>query len=343
MAFTCMGNPIPPVLLRSQYRVLLSKIESGEISVRLTSVLNTVMKSRHVFRGGTSIDDDGDKERRRYYQDLISECKTELVKTKAAIKKKVNKGKSTKKSKRTKNTVKVDLVGRRVIMDADVFGGNALECYHGIVVKKGRYQENGKTIKGYLVRWHIGDSDYWFVSHTHMRFLRTYSHTLLQNLPPHTHSHMRTCLRSYDQLVNCLVDEDNGNSSDVFVESDWVELMQVKVVEAVDEFPEGWRMATIYRLCKDPEKVCLYFGGDEYEGFEEHSHYSFVDDVLRDNDGVRIELISQDPVVSVSDVNLDLEDPELQELEENGGGYLSNSDDDGDFLFGGDGDKKTLK
>ena len=48
------------------------------------------------------------------------------------------------------------------------------------------------------------------------------------------------------------------------------------------------------------------------------------------------------------DVTIDLDDPELNEIEECGGGYLSNSDDDSedDFLFGGDdgnGDKKILK
>ena len=153
MSFTCMGNPISPVLLRAQYRVLLSKIESGELSVRLQSVITTVMKSRHVFRGGTSIDTDGDNERRRHYQDLISECIIELGETSAAALNKA-KRKSRKKGKKKKKDVvrKLDLAGRRVIMSADVFAGSELQCYHGIVVGTGRYQENGKTIKGYRVR-----------------------------------------------------------------------------------------------------------------------------------------------------------------------------------------------
>ena len=54
-----------------------------------------------------------------------------------------------------------------------------------------------------------------------------------------------------------------------------------------------------------------------------------------------------DPIVidTSSDVDDELHDPELEELEENGGGYLSNSDDDSDsdFLFGGEGDKKIVK
>ena len=58
--------------------------------------------------------------------------------------------------------------------------------------------------------------------------------------------------------------------------------------------------------------------------------------MLRDGDGDEIELVSS--VGKVSVVEDKLVDPELQELEDGGGGYLSNSDDS-DFLFGGDGDK----
>ena len=44
---------------------------------RRRSIISTVMKARHVFRGGTSIDDD-DKERREYYTKIIAECKNEM-------------------------------------------------------------------------------------------------------------------------------------------------------------------------------------------------------------------------------------------------------------------------
>ena len=37
------------------------------------------------------------------------------------------------------------------------------------------------------------------------------------------------------------------------------------------------------------------------------------------------------------------EDPELQELEERGGGYLSNDDDDNRFTIDDDGDKHTVE
>ena len=95
-------------------------------------------------------------------------------------------------------------------------------------------------------------------------------------------------------------------------------------------------------MAQDPSRVCLFFGDDEYEGLD--PPYTFIDGVVKDGDGDVVEFV--DPVLMVCDSNNDkLVDPELQELEENGGGYLSDTDDDSDsdFLFGGDGDKKTVK
>ena len=150
-------------------------------------------------------------------------------------------------------------------------------------------------------------------------------------------SHTR---RSYKELVQCLVDQDAK-----FVDADWQVLAKVKTVEPVEEFAEGWRHATLYQLRQDPVKVCLFFGDDEYEGLD--PPYSFIDGIIKDGDGVVVDLV--DPVVidhDGADVQDDvMVDPELQDLEENGGGYLSNTDDDSDsdFLFGGDGDQKIVK
>ena len=121
---------------------------------------------------------------------------------------------------------------------------------------------------------------------------------------------------------------------------------EVKTVEPVSEFPAGWRPATLYKLHSDPSSFCLFFGDEEYEGLD--VHYTFVDGVLRDGDGDVVELV--DRVQQVTDVqeapapvpDKELVDPELDELEKNGGGYLSDSDND--FLFGDDdGDKKIVK
>ena len=146
--------------------IVLGKIQSGELKLRHRSVLNTVMKDRHVFCGGTSIDDEGhtyyyscdtrmcyyythtdyvgDKESRLYYKDLIEECKSERSKAVTT--------KSKSKSTRKKTVERVELVGRRVVMSADVFGGKDNECYHGLVVGKGRYKQKGKICNGYRVR-----------------------------------------------------------------------------------------------------------------------------------------------------------------------------------------------
>ena len=114
-------------------------------------------------------------------------------------------------------------------------------------------------------------------------------------------------------------------------------------MESVSEFASGWRRATLYQFRSDHSKVCLYFGGEEYEGLD--PPYSFVDGVVRDGDGDRVEFV--DPIVirpSVGDSTIDeLLDPELQELEENGGWYLSNDSEDNDFIIGGEGDKKIIK
>ena len=75
MTFTCMSKPVPTRLLRLQYRVVLAKIESGKLKVSVRTILNTVLKHRHVFRGGTCIDDNTG--RHKYYEDLIATCKAE--------------------------------------------------------------------------------------------------------------------------------------------------------------------------------------------------------------------------------------------------------------------------
>ena len=70
-------------------------------------------------------------------------------------------GKNKKTTKKKKSPAKIDLVGRRVIMSADEFGGRADQCYHGVVVRKGKYRQRGKTCNGFKVRWHNGDEDFW--------------------------------------------------------------------------------------------------------------------------------------------------------------------------------------
>ena len=162
------------------------------------------------------------------------------------------------------------------------------------------------------------------------------------------HIDMICFTRSYKELVPCLIEE-----GDEFVDSDWEVLAQIKTVEPVAEYTAGWRPVTLYRLCDDHDRVCLHFGGDQYEGLDANRPYSFVDGVLFDSDGDRIELF--EPLVKhvdltcVNELDVDectiLDDPELKELEEGGGGYLSNDDDDGDgeFMIDGEGDKNIIK
>ena len=150
-------------------------------------------------------------------------------------------------------------------------------------------------------------------------------------------------IRSYKQLVHCVVEEDNE-----FVDDDWEIIGDVKTVEPVSEFPDGFRCATVYRLCDDHDRICLYFGEQEYEGLDSNQPYSLVNGVLFDGDGDEIDLMQPlivSDVVGVDDKQKSLIDPELKEIEECGGGHLSNDDDDVDCLFtiDGNGDKQTIK
>ena len=159
MTFTHMGNPLAPAVVLRHYSVVLNKVQSGELNARRRSILQTVMKKRHVFRGGTSIDDN-DKERRQYYTELIAECKDEISQTATATTRSRKKS-TTKTRKKSVAVARVDLLGRRVVMSADVFGGKENEYYNGVVVRKTRYTQNSKTKNGYAVKWHDGDVDFW--------------------------------------------------------------------------------------------------------------------------------------------------------------------------------------
>lgn len=79
---------------------------------------------------------------------------------------------------------------------------------------------------------------------------------------------LRSYIRMYDDLVPCLVEE----SDDTFVDADWRFLAKVKTVESKEEHSKGWRLATMYQLCVDPTRVCLYFGDKEYEGHLAHAY-----------------------------------------------------------------------
>ena len=105
------------------------------------------MKDRHVFRGGTSIEDKST--RRKFYTDLIEVCKAEQTSMVTPI------------VARKPRNKRVDLVGRRVIMSADVFEGSTNEYYSGLVTRKCRYTQSDKVKNGFRVRWHTGDEDCW--------------------------------------------------------------------------------------------------------------------------------------------------------------------------------------
>ena len=171
-----MGKPLASELVMRQYSLVLAKVTSGQLDVRMQRLITRVMKHRHIFRDGTNVDKKGDADRKKYFVDLIAECKEEREKRASHT----TITKSRKKTAASTVKKKIDLVGRRVIMSADEFGGSVNECYHGLVICKGKYRQGGKTYNGFKVRWHDGDTNYWCV----------YAHTLTRtNITLNLHKH----------------------------------------------------------------------------------------------------------------------------------------------------------
>lgn len=84
------------------------------------------------------------------------------------------------------------------------------------------------------------------------------------------------------------------------------------------------------------------------EGLIADTPYTFIEGVLRDGDGEEIKFV--DPVVvettgtgGTTMLTGVAADPELEELEECGGGYLSDDDDDNCFTIDDDGDKHIVE
>ena len=72
-------------------------------------------------------------------------------------------GEVTPVNKRVKAN-KINLVGRRVIMEAGDFGGKADECYQGLVISRTKFRPRGSENRcsGFKVKWHNGEVDCWY-------------------------------------------------------------------------------------------------------------------------------------------------------------------------------------
>ena len=112
-------------------------------------------------------------------------------------------------------------------------------------------------MNGYRVKWYTGQTDYY----------------------------------TRDELIPCLLPEVESEMDVVdgsfFDETKWKEDVRVMVVEDPDEFVGGLRPATVYLSVSKKISVCLWFGGEDFEGLD--GTYTMIDGVLKDTDGVRIE------------------------------------------------------
>ena len=206
-----------------------------------------------------------------------------------------------------------DIVGRRFEMSAELWGGNENSVYMGVVLGKKSYRQKGKKVDGYRVKWHTGEIDYY----------------------------------TRDELTPCLLPEVESRIEVVgellFDETKWREDISVMVVEDPDEFVGGLRPATIYRSISKNTSVCLWFGGEEFEGLD--GSYTMIDGVLRDSDGVRIEYRSTS--LSPDTQTLLEEGDDLKTLVDNTrnaivSGEMDYDSDCSDYHIGGKGDSKIV-
>ena len=77
------------------------------------------------------------------------------------------------------------------------------------------------------------------------------------------------------------------STSEIFNDDDWTkELTDIKVEEMDGE----WRNVTLFRSKLNRDHVCLWFGGEEYEGIDPEHPYSYcsLTESLEDDEGFSI-------------------------------------------------------
>ena len=145
------------------------------------------------------------------------------------------------------------LTGKRVSVSVDVWGLSSDVYYIGVIGLSVRYVRNGRRVTGYEVEWSDGVTEKW----------------LERDLKPH--------------LVDVISQDPE------FDDSKWVLKSKVSVVEDIEEGAEYHeRPADLYVSVSDNSRICLYFGGDEYEGLGNHVYRLTSDGTLFDDDGDEI-------------------------------------------------------
>ena len=144
IAFSSGGKKFSHEVILAAYLAMLDKLgPGGSLHSYVTNkktVLQSVMRDYHIFRGGREYKT-GDDSVEKYYRDLIEEC--------------------VKERNESESTVVDTLTGRRVSVRGDMWGLSNDEFYIGLIGEQVNYRRNGKRVKGYKVLWSDGVTEKW--------------------------------------------------------------------------------------------------------------------------------------------------------------------------------------
>ena len=79
----------------------------------------------------------------------------------------------------------------------------------------------------------------------------------------------------------------SSSAPSMFNDNDWTTVFEDIQVQEVDG---TWRDVTLFRSVRDAEHVCIWFGGDEYEGIDPSHPYRWCPrtEILEDDEGFDI-------------------------------------------------------
>ena len=121
IAFSSGGNKFSHDVVLASYLVLMKRLSSGgdlqsTVSTRRT-ILQSVMRDYHIFRGGQEYKTSGDSVK-KYYQDVIKVCREEREKN---------------RQERIRRKITESLTGKRVSVSGDVWGLSSDVYYIGVI------------------------------------------------------------------------------------------------------------------------------------------------------------------------------------------------------------------
>lgn len=151
-AFTQGGNAFPFSAVEREYRKMLRRIASGDISRDRCDIVAAVRAERHVYRGGsqTKAAEAAEAESNASIAQLLEELRQELAAPSPRARQTSKKGKKRRPPKADPHGYK----GRQVSMPATYWHlPEEHSAFTGVVGKFAKWKYKGKTQEGYEIKF----------------------------------------------------------------------------------------------------------------------------------------------------------------------------------------------